>query len=59
MSRECDIVKILKELYTLFNNNPDYTDVTGSNLFPKSFCAARWIEDSDVAERAIEIWDNI
>ena len=34
-------------------------DVTGSNLFPKSFCAKRWIEDSDVVERAIKIWDNI
>ena len=30
-------------------------DVTGSNLFPKSFCATRWIEDSDIAERAIKI----
>ena len=63
MSCEWDIVKILKGLYTLFNDTlarrSDYIDVTGSSLFPKSFCGARWIEDSDVAERAIEIWDKI
>ena len=63
MSCEWDIVKIFKGLYTLFNDMParraDYIDVTGSNLLSKSFCATRWIEDSDIAERAIEIWDNI
>ena len=63
MSREWDIMKILTGLYGLFNDTParrsDYIDVTGSNLFPKSFCATRWKEDSDVAERTIEIWDNI
>ena len=57
------LVNILKGLYTLFNDTParrsDYIDVTGSNLFPKSFCATRWIEDSDAAERAVEIWDDI
>ena len=63
MSCEWDIVKILKGLFTLFNDtqarNSDYIDVTGSNLFPKSFCATRWIKDSDVAEQPIEIWDDI
>ena len=60
---EWDIVKILKGLYTIFYDTParrsDYIDVTCSNSFPKSFCATKWIEDSNVAERAIEIWDNI
>ena len=28
-------------------------------LFPFSFCATRWAEDNKVADRAIEIWDNI
>ena len=63
MSCEWDIVKILKGLYALFNDTParrsDYIDITGSNLFPKSFCATKSIEDSDVAESSIEIWDNI
>ena len=63
MSCELDIVKILKGLFTLCIDSParqsDYIDVTGSNLFPKSFCALKWIEDSDVAERAIEIWHKI
>ena len=63
LSCEWDIVKILKGLYTLFNDTPvrrsDYIDVTGSNLFPKSFCATSWIDDSNVAERAIEIRNNI
>ena len=56
-------MKILKGLYKLFNDTParrsDYVGVTGSFLFPKSFCATRWIGNSDVAERAMEIWDNV
>ena len=63
MSCEWDILKILKGLYALFNDTSarrsDYVDVTASNLFSKSFCATRWIEDSAVAERVIEIWDNM
>ena len=57
------MMKILKGLYKLFNDTParrsDYVGVTGSFLFPKSFCATRWIENSEVAERAMEIWDNV
>ena len=45
MSCEWDIVKLLKGLYTSFNDTParrsDCIDVTGNNLFPKSFCATR------------------
>ena len=63
MSCKWDIVKILKGLYTLFNDTParrsDYIGITGSNLFRKSFCATKSIEDNDVAESSIEIWDNI
>ena len=63
MSYEWDIVKILKGLYTLLNDTPvrqeDYINVTGSNLFPKSFCGTTWIENSVVTERVVQIWDNI
>ena len=63
MSYEWDIVKILKGLYTLLNDTPvrqeDYINVTGSNLFPISFCGTTWIEDSVVTERVVQIWDNI
>ena len=34
-------------------------DFTGSNEFPLQFCGTRWIEDSDVAEKAIFIWKNV
>lgn len=53
----------LKSLWYLFNESParraDYTEVTGSTLFPLQFCGTRWVEDSIVAERALSCWDNI
>ena len=53
----------LKATYKLLHDNPacraDYVSVTGSTLFPFSFCATRWVEDKKVADRAVEIWVNI
>lgn len=55
--------KLLRAMFNLFDSAParreDYTSVTKSTVFPKSFCTTRWVEDKDVAERAIEIWPNI
>ena len=47
-----------KELYSPVGR-ADYITVTGSTLFPFSFCATRWLEDKKVADRAMEIWVNI
>ncbi|XP_013856113.1 uncharacterized protein LOC106511946 [Austrofundulus limnaeus] len=33
----------------------DYTAVTGSSSFPLDFCSHRWLENVDVAERALQI----
>ena len=53
----------LKAIYKLLHDSParraDYISVTGSTLFPFSFCATRWVGDKKVADRAIEIWVNI
>ena len=53
----------LKAIYKLLRDSParraDYISVTGSTLFPFSFCATRWVEDKKGADRAIEIWVNI
>ena len=53
----------LKAICKLLHDSPacraDYISVTGSTLFPFSFCATRWVEDKKVADRAIEIWVNI
>lgn len=54
-----EIVSFLRALYNLFKNVPsrraDFIKITGSNLFPKKFCAIRWVENATVAKRAIEI----
>ena len=37
----------------------DYLSITGSSKFPLFFCATRWIEDKIVADRLLDIWENI
>ena len=37
----------------------DVTELTGCTTFPLQFCGTSWIEDINVAERAIFIWDSI
>lgn len=53
----------LVALHFMFNNTAarreDYIQVTGNHLFPKMFCATRWLEDVSVAERAIEMWPHV
>lgn len=55
--------RILKSLLQLFNESPariqDYTQITGSIMFPSQFGGGKWIENCSVAERAISIWENI
>lgn len=58
-----DINHLLTSLYYLFHDSParrqDYTTITSSEVFPKKFCAHRWIENGPVAARALEIWNNV
>ena len=37
----------------------DYISVTGSSKFPLFFCGTRWVEDKAVADRLVDIWENI
>ena len=52
----------LKATYKSLHDSParraDYISVTGSTLFPFSFCGTRWVEDKKVADRTVEIWVN-
>lgn len=58
-----DINHLLTSLYYLFHDSParreDYTKITSSTKFPLKFCAHRWLENGPVAERAIQIWENV
>ena len=44
-----DIQKTLKGSYQILHDTParreDYETVTNSNLYPKNFCATRWVEN--------------
>ena len=49
----------LRSLYYLFKDFPsrrcDYTAASKSSLFPLKFCAIRWVENSAVIQRALEM----
>lgn len=53
----------LSSLYWLFKDSParreDFSKLTGSNTFPLMFCKHRWVENVPVAERALEMFDNV
>lgn len=57
------INEFLRGLYWLFKDSParraDFSNITGSKLFPKKFCTTRWVESSSAADRALEIFDNV
>ena len=48
---------------TILHDTPvrreDFISVTGQERFPLFFCATRWVEDTDAADRLIEIWESI
>jgi hypothetical protein len=55
--------EFLRSLHGIFKNSParraDYTALTGTSLFPKKFCQVRWVENADVAARALEILPHV
>ncbi|GBL84560.1 hypothetical protein AVEN_99516-1 [Araneus ventricosus] len=57
------MVEYLRALYNLFKDVPahrgTYTEFSGSKIFPKKFCSIRWLENSDIAQRAIEILPDV
>ena len=62
-STDWKLKKVLRALHQILPNLParwnDYVNLSGSSRFPLPFCGTRWIEDGQVAVRAIEIWDDI
>ncbi|GBN85948.1 hypothetical protein AVEN_104734-1 [Araneus ventricosus] len=57
------ILEFHRALYYLFNKSPArralYSFYSGSSLFPKKFCAIRWLENSDVANRALDMLPHL
>lgn len=53
----------LRALYNLLKNCPArraiYTATTQSNLFPLKFCAVRWLENENVAQRALAMLPHL
>lgn len=60
---DLELESALSSLKWLFKDVPacreDYTEVTGSTSFPLDFCNHRWLENVEVAERALEILPSL
>lgn len=58
-----NVVGFLKSIYYLFKDSPKrrgiYISVSGTSDFPKKVCYVRWLENSVVAKRALDIIDNL
>lgn len=62
-STDWDLGNALSSLKWLFKDVParreDFTEVAGSVSFPLDFCSHRWLENMEVAERALEILPSL
>ena len=58
-----DVSHFLSSLYTLFNETParreDFEKATDAVQFPLPFCNTRWLENINVAERAMSLMDPL
>ena len=56
-------IKKIKGSFQLLHGSParraDYLSVTELDIFPFYFCATRWVEDKKVADRLLELWENL
>lgn len=54
---------LLRSIFYIFNESPaqreEYKKITGQTKFGLNFSSTRWVEDVNVAERALEIWHDI
>ena len=57
-----EIDKIMKSMWKLLSDSParrdEYLKFSVSGKFPLKFCATRWVENEDTAERTILIWPD-
>ena len=61
---ETEVEEVLSSLYWLFVDSParkeDFTEITGSMVFPLKFCKHRWLENVPVSVVwAQEIWEKV
>ena len=58
-----ELNKVLKAVHKIFNESPALRDVylkEGSlSKFPIKFCKTRWIEDKEVPELTLEVWESV
>ena len=59
-----NIDKILSAIFKIIDQSPsrrtDYERLSGESVvYPLQFCSHRWAENKIVAERAIEVWENM
>lgn len=58
-----NLTRLLRAMYNLFKDVPTrrgiYIRLTNSDLFPLKFFSVRWLENSAVAQRAIDILPNL
>lgn len=63
MSTGWDLPRFLRAMYNLFKDVPArrglYIRLTKSEIFPLKFCSIRWLENSAVAQRAIEVLPHL
>ena len=50
---------MFKFLHNSRARRTEYLGVSSSALYPEKFCATWWVENKMVANRAVEIWDDI
>ncbi len=62
-STDWNVDGFLRGSHRIFKDSParraDYTEVTGSIMFPLPFCFTRWVEDVPVSARAILILKDL
>ena len=55
--------KVMMSMFKLFDDSPArrdvYQNINGTSSFPTRFCPTRWTENESVAERAIDVLDNV
>ncbi|KAL3859738.1 hypothetical protein ACJMK2_009936 [Sinanodonta woodiana] len=56
------IDKFLRSLYQLFHDTParrDFVKVSGTSIFPLQFCKHRWLENTSVTQRALNLMEPL
>lgn len=57
------LISFLRCLYNLFKDVPArralFTQFSGSEVFPLKFCSVRWLQNGDVAQRALDMLQHL